>query len=208
VNEADPRVKRTRKLLKDAFVELLGEKRFADVTVLDIAERATVNRATFYAHYADKYALLDALVGDMFREQLARALPADALFTEANLRGLVVAALGALADFYGHCRPAHRDVTQVMERRIQAELYEHLLGWLRPLPRRAGSPVAPATAAALASWAIFGAGIEYGRSGDRAAAVTHAEEVLAVLLNGLTAAVDVPSDAPRLEHRAELRPAT
>ncbi|MBI4304912.1 MAG: TetR family transcriptional regulator, partial [Chloroflexi bacterium] len=48
-NPQDPRVKRTRKLLHDAFDSLLSEKSFEAITVQDIAERATVNRATFYA---------------------------------------------------------------------------------------------------------------------------------------------------------------
>ena len=57
VNEADPRVKRTRKLLQDALLELLAEKSFDAITVQDIAERSTINRATFYAHFVDKYDL-------------------------------------------------------------------------------------------------------------------------------------------------------
>jgi AcrR family transcriptional regulator len=46
----DPRVRRTRKLLQDALRSLLFERRFSRISVQDIAERATVNRATFYAH--------------------------------------------------------------------------------------------------------------------------------------------------------------
>ena len=52
----DPRVKRTRKLLQQAFLELFQEKGFASISIQDITERATVNRATFYAHFPDKYA--------------------------------------------------------------------------------------------------------------------------------------------------------
>jgi hypothetical protein len=59
MNEADPRVKRTRKLLRDAFVALLAERRFHRISVQDIAERATVNRASFYAPFVDKCELLD-----------------------------------------------------------------------------------------------------------------------------------------------------
>jgi AcrR family transcriptional regulator len=54
----DLRVRRTRKLLQEALVELTLEKGFADVTVSDITERAMVNRSTFYRHYLDKYDLL------------------------------------------------------------------------------------------------------------------------------------------------------
>jgi hypothetical protein len=47
VNQNDPRVKRTRQLLQRAFVDLIHEKSFEAITVQDIAERATLNRATF-----------------------------------------------------------------------------------------------------------------------------------------------------------------
>ncbi len=56
VNANDPRVKRTRQLLLQAFMALLEEKQHIySISVQDIAERATVNRATFYAHFEDKY---------------------------------------------------------------------------------------------------------------------------------------------------------
>jgi AcrR family transcriptional regulator len=57
-NLEDLRVRRTRKLLQRALLEAASEKGFAHVTVGDIAERAMVNRATFYRHYEDKYDLL------------------------------------------------------------------------------------------------------------------------------------------------------
>jgi AcrR family transcriptional regulator len=41
MNEADPRVRRTRKLIVDAFLALLAERGFRAVNVQDIAERAT-----------------------------------------------------------------------------------------------------------------------------------------------------------------------
>lgn len=57
--QEDLRVQRTRKLLQEALFELTLEKGFAAVTVRDIAERAMVNRSTFYRHYLDKHDLLD-----------------------------------------------------------------------------------------------------------------------------------------------------
>jgi AcrR family transcriptional regulator len=57
----DPRVLRTHKLLREAFIELTAERGFDAVTIGDIARRATVNRATFYRHYQDKYDLLEQI---------------------------------------------------------------------------------------------------------------------------------------------------
>src|SRR6266487_1020083 len=71
----DPRVKRTRKLLQQAFLELFQEKGFASISIQDITERATVNRATFYAHFSDKYALLDSIIREQFQHSVAERLP-------------------------------------------------------------------------------------------------------------------------------------
>lgn len=52
------RTRRTRQLLRDALLGLLKDKRFEDISVQDIIERADVARSTFYVHYIDKDDLL------------------------------------------------------------------------------------------------------------------------------------------------------
>lgn len=54
----DLRIRRTHKFLQEAMIELITEKGFDAITVGDIAERAMINRATFYRHYQDKYDLV------------------------------------------------------------------------------------------------------------------------------------------------------
>lgn len=66
----DIRARFTRKLLQDTLLALLAEKRFEVITVGEIAERAMVNRATFYRHYQDKYALGNSLFQEAI-DQLA-----------------------------------------------------------------------------------------------------------------------------------------
>jgi AcrR family transcriptional regulator len=66
----DPRQKRTRRLLQDALRRLLQEKPFEEIVVLDITDAATVNRATFYDHYTDKFTLFEAMVAADFHELL------------------------------------------------------------------------------------------------------------------------------------------
>ena len=60
-NQEDRRTRRTRQLLRDALLALLKEKRYKDISVQDIIERADVARSTFYVHYVDKD---DLLVGN------------------------------------------------------------------------------------------------------------------------------------------------
>ena len=62
----DLRVRRTRKLLQTALMELTIQKGFEAVTVTDICEQAMVNRATFYRHHADKYDLVDQYMEELY----------------------------------------------------------------------------------------------------------------------------------------------
>ena len=56
--QTDLRIRRTHHFLQEAMIELITEKGFEVITVGDIAERAMINRATFYRHYQDKYDLV------------------------------------------------------------------------------------------------------------------------------------------------------
>jgi AcrR family transcriptional regulator len=56
--KADRRSQRTRQLLHTALIELMLERRYDEITVQDIIDRANVGRSTFYAHYLDKEDLL------------------------------------------------------------------------------------------------------------------------------------------------------
>lgn len=62
----DLRVRRTRKLIQQAFLELTVEQGFAALTVRDITKRAMINRSTFYRHYLDKYDLLEQYMQELY----------------------------------------------------------------------------------------------------------------------------------------------
>ena len=83
----DPRIQRTQKAIIDAFYELLDEKSFGSITVIDICERALINRGTFYTHFEDKYSLLDKCISDIMyglHEQVKRAHGDSDLITYYN----------------------------------------------------------------------------------------------------------------------------
>jgi AcrR family transcriptional regulator len=67
----DPRIRRTRQALQGALRDLMQSKSFDEISVQDITDLADVNRATFYDHYNDKFALLDAMVAGGFHKLLA-----------------------------------------------------------------------------------------------------------------------------------------
>ena len=73
----DRRTRKTRQLLRNTLLELLKEKRYEDISVQDIIERADVARSTFYVHYMDKDDLLTGRHG-IFAENLGQQLTAHA----------------------------------------------------------------------------------------------------------------------------------
>lgn len=64
----DPRILRTRQLLKDALIDLLQQMDIEKISVNLLAERATINRVTFYLHYKDIPDMLKKMADDMTEE--------------------------------------------------------------------------------------------------------------------------------------------
>jgi len=97
----DPRVKRTRKRIQDALFELAHEREFEQIAVSDIAERAGINRSTFYQHYADKETVLaDAL--DAVAAEAGAALDTELVLADGPPEVLrnFMAHIEANADIY------------------------------------------------------------------------------------------------------------
>ena len=75
---------RSRRLINQAFLELLKEKPFEKITVTDIVNRADINRSTFYAHYPDVRGMVEALLEHTVSKSvsLIAELDFDELFTD------------------------------------------------------------------------------------------------------------------------------
>lgn len=68
----DLRILKTRKNIYDAFMQLMSSKSFEEIKVNEICEKALINRSTFYAHFEDKYVLLDSLINDLKNSLMQR----------------------------------------------------------------------------------------------------------------------------------------
>jgi AcrR family transcriptional regulator len=64
----DLRVKRSQAAIRAAVVSLLSEKPTQDITAKDVAERALINKKTFYAHYPSVRAVLQEIENDAVSE--------------------------------------------------------------------------------------------------------------------------------------------
>jgi AcrR family transcriptional regulator len=61
---------RSKRLIRQAFVELLQEKDLEKITVTDIITRADLNRGTFYAHYQDVRAVIEQIENEIIAKML------------------------------------------------------------------------------------------------------------------------------------------
>ena len=66
--ENDRRIRRTKKILTDTFIELLLEKKLNEISIKELCEKADINRGTFYLHYQDIYDFKLQLERDLYEE--------------------------------------------------------------------------------------------------------------------------------------------
>lgn len=65
IKKEDRRVRYTKQVIKESFLELLKKNSFTKITVTQLCRLAEINRGTFYLHYYDMDDVLDDVLGDM-----------------------------------------------------------------------------------------------------------------------------------------------
>ena len=179
----DPRVKRTRRLLEQAFMEVVAEKGFQSVSVQDITEKAGVNRVTFYDHFTDKYELLDYSIRQGFRQELEKRTLNVCTFSTDNLRALIITVCEFISMALSHCNPPSPQFESVMETQIKLQIQELIQKWLENLD----TDVDPKIAATAASWAIYGLALQWAhdKNKKRPSAEKFADEILPLIAGNL-----------------------
>jgi AcrR family transcriptional regulator len=164
LNQNDPRVKRTRQLIQEAFWTLMLAKGFDSVTVRDIAREATVNRSTFYAHYADKYAVLDDLTAIAFDRRVPAHIRFARAFTDEVCRAFVGLTYDYIVSFYRQCGFDNKSFGARVDGQIKRILSQYIENIL--IHEATGCDVD--TRAAMISSAIYGATYHWyiGKKGD------------------------------------------
>jgi AcrR family transcriptional regulator len=171
----DPRVLRSRQMLMESLLRLLTRKEFADISIQEIADEATLNRATFYLHYPDKNALLQAMTAARFRDLVARR---GLSFTNCDgaLRAIALGVCDYLAETAG-CpgqlakMPLEGSIIPVVEGMFQEGAAKHAM-----VP---GTD--PKLLATTAAWAIFGAARRWYQTPDRIPAEDMAAKIEAMV---------------------------
>ena len=79
----DKRIEKTKKAIREAFMELRTQKPLEKISVKELCEIAYINKSTFYSHYEDIYALSDALEREMVLSIIS-SIPKDLDYTFSN----------------------------------------------------------------------------------------------------------------------------
>lgn len=182
-NPNDPRVIRTRQLILDAFVEQLNLMDFNMITVGDITKAATINRATFYAHFQDKYALFEAFLLDAFTNMVLNKVDTTGPLSEKTLQELIV----ALCNYHEtshRCFKRYDSVALLLEENIKVHLEKLILQLISSAA--SAEPKSLATAATLLSWSIYGVTYHWNLEGRTESPNELAERVKPLLTGGFT----------------------
>ena len=171
----DPRVLRSRQMLMESLLRLLMRKEFDDISIQEIADEATLNRATFYLHYPDKNALLQAMTAARFRDLIARR---GLSFTNCDgaLRAIALGVCDYLAETSG-CpgqlakMPLEGSIIPVVEDMFQEGAGKHAMA----------PGTDPKLLATAAAWAIFGAARRWHQTPDRIPAEEMAAKIEAMV---------------------------
>lgn len=121
----DLRIQRTKTAIKEAFIDLRRRKPIEKITVTELSRHADINKATFYLHYSDIYALSEEIEDALIDELIAGA--ADDFFDSPkectnklfrtfmdNRKRLTMVFSGSRAAFFAG----------KIERRLKAVIYE------------------------------------------------------------------------------------
>ena len=173
----DRRVRRTQAALQQTLIDLVQERDLDQITVADVAERADVNRSTFYAHYRDVHELAEAACTAMIDELIEslRTLsphPIDQAQSQASQQ--LVAFFTNLADYAGLYRSllgpqGSARVIDHIRRRITVAVYTAVrlatATDTAPAPPGASTDIPHDVPAAFAAGALIGVATDWLQRG-------------------------------------------
>jgi len=186
----DPRVRRTRSLLGQALSDVLEEKNFQAVSVLDITEKAGVNRTTFYLHFPDKYALLDYNISQLFRQELERRMLSICHYSPENLNSLIITVAEFILFSNSHCesRSTDQQFEALVEMAVKKQVQDVLQAWGEKIEFSSDSK----TIGIAASWAIYGLSQEWYHDKKRPVVGDFAQKITP-LINAILGVVAQPA---------------
>ncbi len=178
----DPRVLRSRRMLMDSLARLLNKKEFEEISVQEITDEATLNRATFYLHYPDKNALLQAMTEVRFRDLIERRG-----LSFNNCEGALRAIALGVCDYLAESTSCPGQLARIP---LEGSIIPVVEGMFKEgLAHHAAPPdVDVAMLATTAAWAVFGAARRWFQTANRIPAEEMAAAIEAMVTPVLVSA--------------------
>ncbi len=185
LKSSDRRNQKTRQAIRQAFVEIVREKGLLGASVQEVTERANVSRGTFYAHFADKYALVDSIVREEF-QRVVSALPLDSGWNRETLHLLIKTMLEYFKSIYQHHHRS-REIAPLLEQAVHEELNQLVFALLKTAKKQeGGSQISLETMAQVISWTIFGAAIQWSQKTTTISSEKMAQDITVMVMDGVT----------------------
>lgn len=150
--KVDPRSVRTRQLISEAFDQLMSLKDFDHISVKDITSLATINRATFYSHFVDKYELADVMLTEKIHDTMNEHFNCYQELDEDMIIKMFQSISQIHKNLYSNCRRGYDTFGQMVEEKVKETvtlIVSHLLKTDNRLE------------ASMFSWALYGAYVEW-----------------------------------------------
>ncbi len=159
INLNDPRVRKTRKELQNAFVRLILCKGYDSISIQDIASESDTARITFYRHYKDKEELLTDCLNTLYEDLVQKTSPISAAG--------ILAGYSPVSTLYAHIEEQetlYRVLfssrgTQTVIERMRHHMAERILDAIRQSGRAPESNIPPEIIAYHAASAQIGLAI-------------------------------------------------
>lgn len=156
----DPRTLRSRKLIMDAFIELSMKKEFKDITIKDITSVATVNRATFYNHFFDKYHLMEKVLSESLMRSVFEEVNTHGAINDETIESIFLSITKFLTSISNQCRRSYEAFTPQIETLFKNELQEFFTNVLETQSPNQ-SEIERELSAIMLSWSLYGSAMHW-----------------------------------------------
>jgi len=188
--QIDPRIIRTRKLIMDAFIELSTKKDFKDITIKDITTNATINRATFYSHFIDKFDLLDKVLSESIMKEVIQEVSKHELINEETIQAIFLSIIKFQISLRNQCHRSYEAFTTQIETIFKQELQV----FFAEIGKNQWSNqyIDVEASAVMLSWALYGAAMHWLQN-QNTQPEDYVKQVVHFIKNGLKADKDTVS---------------
>ncbi len=138
----------------------------------DVASKAEINRVTFYAHFSDKYALLDYAIQKTFWSEIEKRSLNMCAYSADNLRNLIQIVCEFLVRANSGCAQPSQQFESLAETTTTKQIFDLLSHWLKT------SNISTELPATVATWAIYGLATHYSHMKKRPALEKFVDEAL------------------------------